>query len=138
MFLIELLLSLPHEPSIVSLTPTLAALKPLLLTVSRSRCHSHFHSRGVETTIHSNSHSWCRHHCHSRSRGLFFSRSIFQQWLFMVLVILVVLVVFDNVLVDSTLCWLFMVLVILVVFDNVFVGFNSVLDQCLLYKTFSN
>ena len=46
----------------------------------------------------------------------------------MVLVILVVLVVFDNVLVDSTLCWLFMVLVILVVFDNVFVGFNSVFD----------
>ena len=39
-----------------------------------------------------------------------------------------VIVVFDNVLVDSTLCWLFMVLVILVVFDNVFVGFNSVFD----------
>ena len=50
----------------------------------------------------------------------------------MVLVILVVLVVFDNVLVDSTLCWLFMVLVILVVFDNVLVGFDSVFDIVLV------
>ena len=42
---------LPHEPSFVNLT--LAALKPLSLTVSRSRCHFHSHSRGAETTLRS-------------------------------------------------------------------------------------